>query len=375
MIAVPDSGVATISVEELRSRLERREPVTVLDVRTARDRAEWAIPGSLHVDAYDALWAGDPRALATIDLPREAPVVTVCGHGRTSRIAARHLAARGFSALSLEGGMEAWSLAWNTAEVPIQGTDARVIQIRRTGKGCLSYVVGSDADAAVIDPALEPAVYVDLAARRGWTIRSILDTHIHADHLSRARALAAATGATLCLPTTPRARFPFVALDEGDIVRVGAATLSALHTPGHTPESTCYGLDGRALFTGDTLFLSAVGRPDLEATPDETRDRARLLHTSLRRLLTLDAETLILPGHTNSPVAFDGRPIAAPLSVVRASTPLLQADVEDFIASLLARIPPAPPNHHRIVECNEAGSFPEGNPTALEAGANRCAVG
>lgn len=369
------SGASTITVAELRTRLERGEPLTVLDVRTAADRAEWSIPGSIHVDAYAALWAGDPRALDDAALPRDVPVVTVCGHGRTSVLAARRLAARGHTALSLEGGMQAWSLAWNIADVRVAGSPAGVVQVRRTGKGCLSYIVGSDGDAAVIDAALEPAVYVNLAARAGLTIRSVLDTHVHADHLSRARALAAATGATLFLPATPRARFPFVALDEGDTVRVGAAALVAIRTPGHTPESTCYRLDGRALFTGDTLFVAAVGRPDLEATPDETRERARLLHRSLRRLLTLGAGTLILPGHTGAPVAFDGQAIAAPLSEVRAATPLLEADEDDFVASLLARLPPTPPNHHRIVQHNESGTVPPGDAAALEAGANRCAVG
>jgi glyoxylase-like metal-dependent hydrolase (beta-lactamase superfamily II) len=100
-----------------------------------------------------------------------------------------------------------------------------------------------------------------------------------------------------------------------------------------------------------------------------------MLHGSLQRLLRLPPDTLILPGHTGKPVAFDGRPLAAPLAAVRASTPLLHADVEDFVASLLARIPPAPPNHHLIVTHNEEGSLPEGDPTLLEAGANRCAIG
>ncbi|MGH2830172.1 MAG: MBL fold metallo-hydrolase [Actinomycetota bacterium] len=369
----PPDPVETITVEELRTLLERVQPVTVLDVRTAADRAEWAIPGSLHVDAHDALWAGDPGALAAVRLPDGVPVVTVCGRGRTSRLAAEWLTRRGIRAASLAGGMRAWSLAWNTAEVP-PGDGASVLQVRRTGKGCLSYVVGSNGDAAVIDPALAPGLYVELAKREGWTIRAVLDTHVHADHLSQARALAAATGAALYLPATPRARFPFVPLREGDTVRVGDATFVTLHTPGHTHESSCYHLDGRALLTGDTLFLGAVGRPDLEAAPAEVRERARLLHGSLRRILTLQDDTLVLPAHTSEPVAFDRRPIAAPLAQVRASTPLLHVGAEAFVAAILGRIPPTPPNHHRIVQLNEAGDLPEEDPAELEAGANRCAV-
>lgn len=125
----------SIDTGTLREMLERGEPVMVLDVRKAEDRAEWSIPGSVHFDAYEALNAGDERAMEELDLPEGVPVVTVCGAGRTSLIAAEKLGSRGVEALSLKGGMKAWSLAWNIAEVPVEGGRARVLQVRRTGKG------------------------------------------------------------------------------------------------------------------------------------------------------------------------------------------------------------------------------------------------
>lgn len=120
-------------VETLRAMLDHHDPVTVLDIRPAAERAEWSIPGSIHRDAYDALRAGDSSALADLTLPSDRPVVTVCGAGRTSEIAAAELRRRGFDASSLTGGMKAWSLAWNMAE--ISSPDATLIQFRRTGKG------------------------------------------------------------------------------------------------------------------------------------------------------------------------------------------------------------------------------------------------
>jgi glyoxylase-like metal-dependent hydrolase (beta-lactamase superfamily II)/rhodanese-related sulfurtransferase len=364
----------TISIDELRRLLDRGVAVTVLDVRPAAERAEWSIPGSVHLDAYDALRRGDPDALEGFHASDGRPVVTVCSAGRTSRLAAEQLRARDIEAVSLEGGMRAWSLAWNTAAVPCSRSTARIVQVRRTGKGCLSYVIGSHGEAAVIDASLEPRVYLDLAAQSGWRIRSVIETHVHADHLSRARALAADTGATLCLPQTDRVCFSYTPLTDGDTIDVGSSRLRVLRTPGHTVESTCCFLDERALFTGDTLFLSAVGRPDLEATPDEARGRARLLYGSLRRLLELPPDTLILPAHTSAPVAFDRRPLIAELREVRQHTELLRANEPEFVAAILERIPPTPPNHHRIVALNEAGRLPDGDPTELEAGANRCAV-
>jgi glyoxylase-like metal-dependent hydrolase (beta-lactamase superfamily II) len=300
--------------------------------------------------------------------------VTVCSAGKISVVAMEHLRARGYDARSLAGGMNAWSLAWNSAEVSIPGSPATVVQVRRTGKGCLSYLIGGDGVAAVVDASLDPEVYIGLAGQHGWRIAHVLDTHVHADHLSRSRALAGRTGAMLHLPAQDRVAYPFTPIHDGDVIEVGGARLTAMHTPGHTMEATTYGLDGRALLTGDTLFLAAVGRPDLEASADEARERARLLHRSLTRLAALPGETSILPGHTSSPIAFDGEPIAATLAEVLARVEMLQLSEEAFIEAILARIPPTPPNHAAIVAFNEAGELPAGDPTELEAGANRCAV-
>ena len=124
-----------IDAMTLRDMLERGERVTVVDVRKGEDRAEWSIPGSVHVDAYDALNSGDERAMEGLELPEGAPVVTVCGRGRSSAVAAEQLRRQGCEALSLDGGMKAWSLVWNTAQVPLPGVSAEVVQMRRTGKG------------------------------------------------------------------------------------------------------------------------------------------------------------------------------------------------------------------------------------------------
>src|SRR5262249_48180290 len=230
----------TIEMDTLRQWLEQGRPVLVLDVRPAEGRAEGGIPGSIHVDAYHALKAGDPQALASVELPENVPVVTVCGAGKTSLIAAEQLQARGVRACSLKGGMQAWSLAWNAAEVGVPGSAARVIQVRRTGKGCLSYLIGADGNAVVIDPSLDPDVYRGLVQRPGWRITHVLETHLHADPLSRARALAEQSGAALLLPAGHRVAAPFTALADGEAIAIGLARLSVLHTPGHTAESSCY---------------------------------------------------------------------------------------------------------------------------------------
>ncbi len=361
-----------LSVETLQEWLAADRPVTVLDIRTPEDRAEWFIPGSLHVNAYDALKAGELDALQGVCLPKDRPVVAVCNIGKVSQIAAERLQERGFEALSLTGGMKAWSLAWNTAETKLER--ATVLQVRRTGKGCLSYIISSASEAVVIDSSVDPAVYLHLAAERGWTIRHVLDTHVHADHLSRSRALAEAAGARLSLPAQNRVSFDFSPLQDGQQLEFGHSRITVMSTPGHTMESTCYQLDGEALFTGDTLFISGVGRPDLQASLDEARERGRLLYRSLRRILDLPAQTLIFPGHVSDPPAFDRKPIAERLGRISAHIAEWLRSEDDFLAAILDRIPPAPLNFLRIVKLNEAGTMPEGDVTELEAGANRCAV-
>jgi glyoxylase-like metal-dependent hydrolase (beta-lactamase superfamily II)/rhodanese-related sulfurtransferase len=364
----------TIDTGALRDLLEQGEPVTLLDVRPAEEWTEWRIPGSLHVDAYEALKAKDPEALAGVALPADRPVVALCGAGVTSLTAARQLRARGIPAVSLAGGMKAWSVAWNSAEVALPAGNVRAIQVRRTGKGCLSYLIGSRDEAIAVDPSLEPEVYARLAEENGWRIKTVIDTHIHADHLSRGRLLAELTGASLHLPQNERATFSFQPVADGDVLMAGDARLAVLATPGHTDESAAYLLDGQALFTGDTLFLEGVGRPDLEADLAAAEERARALYYSLLRLQELGEGVLVLPGHTSEPVAFDGKALAATVKEVQQRVARLQLAEDEFVASLLAHLPPTPPNHSLIVALNEAGRWPEGDVTDLEAGANRCAV-
>lgn len=365
----------TIDVNTLQDMLVNGESITVLDIRHTDDYREWSIPGSTHVDAYDALKSKDPQALKAVELQAGKPVVTICGAGVVSLEAAHQLRQRGYNALSLQGGMKAWSLAWNSAIVPSQSSDLTIIQLRRIGKGCLSYLIGSGKGAAVVDTAVDPEIYLDLAHQHGWQITHVLDTHIHADHLSRSRRLAESSGATLHLPAQDRVTYPFMAIHDQEILNVGSVKIKAIHTPGHTMESTCYLVNNELLLTGDTLFLTAVGRPDLKADADNARRRAHLLYSSLQKLLELPSQTIILPGHTSHPIAFDRQAISASLAQVQEETAVLALTETEFVDTLLQHLPETPPNHLRIVELNEAGELPEDNITDLEAGANRCAVG
>ena len=373
--------VAELSVQDLQTALDDHRPLTVLDVRSAADRADWWIPGSRYVDASAELARGESAALdaAARDMPKDRPVVAVCAKGRTSMAAAERLQQLGFDARSLAGGMTAWSDAWNTAETSFPGAAGApaftVIQVRRTGKGCLSYVVGAGREAVVIDPAVDPHVYLRIAKNHDWRIVGVLDTHVHADHVSRARAVAALTGAPLSMPAQQRVVTSFQPLAGGDTMAIDGLTLRAIQTPGHTTESMCFAADTRALFTGDTLFLDSVGRPDLVAPGDEPAYRARLLYHSIKDVLTALPGTLhVFPGHTGQPIPFDGVARTARLDGILAGLPLTTLPEDEFVAAVLARIPATPPNHLQIVRINEGKQAAPPDLQPLEAGANRCAV-
>jgi hydroxyacylglutathione hydrolase len=165
-----------------------------------------------------------------------------------------------------------------------------------------SYLVGCDRtrEAVIIDPRRDVDTYVSLARQHGLTIVAAIETHIHADFVSGARELAA-TGARVLAGPGSNLWFDFHEVRHNESLAVGDVTLEFLHTPGHTPEHVCVLAtqpDGRnRVFTGDTLFAGAVGRPDLLG-PEQMRDLAGQLYDSLTStLLTLDDSVEVHPGH------------------------------------------------------------------------------
>jgi glyoxylase-like metal-dependent hydrolase (beta-lactamase superfamily II)/rhodanese-related sulfurtransferase len=366
-------GAKEVSSEILRNWLEEDKEVSILDVRPIQERSEWFIPGSVYFNAYDKLKAHKPDALHGLHLDKKIPVVTVCAAGNTSAIAASQLNEQGFKAYSLQGGMKAWSLlAWNTAKLSFP--DFEIIQFRRTGKGCLSYMIISNDEAIVVDASLPIEIYQDVLIREKPKLRYVIETHIHADHLSRSKQLAESSTVTIHLPAPNKVNFDFVPVTGSTVFQIGNINIKAILTPGHTTESTSYLIDDKVLLTGDTLFINGVGRPDLKATDDETMQRSKMLYQSLQRLLRFDDNIIVLPAHASHPVEFDHRPIQATIGSVKENVAMLKLNEEDFATTILQRIPPTPPNYLSIVEKNIKGDYSNINPIDLEAGANRCAV-
>lgn len=361
-----------VSAATLRSWLEEERPVIVLDVRPQDQRAEWSIPGSIHIDVYEKLKQHQSDALDGLDLPKNTPLVTVCAVGKTSEIAAVLMRQKGYEVYSLAGGMKAWSLSWNTAA--LKDEDLSILQIRRTGKGCLSYILASGNEAIVLDASLDAEVYMDLARKNGWNIKYVLDTHIHADHLSRTAELAKNAGALLFMPDQNKLQFSFNKIKDGDILSFGSSQLKAIHTPGHTLDSTTYFIDKKYLITGDTLFVDGVGRPDLKTDAEQAKNRAYMLYDSLQQLMQFNKDVIVLPGHISQPIPFDGKIISATLETIKKNLSSIALSKEAFTIQILAKLPPTPPNYLTVTEINLTGKIQGVDAIELEAGANRCAI-
>jgi hydroxyacylglutathione hydrolase len=243
------------------------------------------------------------------------------------------------------------------------------IQIEQFFLGCLahaSYLVASEGIAAVIDPQRDVDIYLDYAKQHNLKIEHIIETHLHADFVSGHHELAERTGARIYLGEDAAATFPHTAIKDGDTLQFGNARFNFLHTPGHTIEGVCAVLTDlaspsqpRAVFTGDTLFVGDVGRPDLSGD-HSPQELAAMLYQSLHeKLLKLPDDTEIFPAHGAGSLC--GRQMGSERSSTigkqrRTNYALLARSEEEFIHLLTDSLPPRPEYFGRDVELNRHGA-------------------
>ncbi|HLX85357.1 MAG TPA: rhodanese-like domain-containing protein [Terriglobales bacterium] len=229
-----------------------------------------------------------------------------------------------------------------------------------------SYMIGSEGEAAVVDPQRDVDIYLKAAEEQGLRIRHIFETHLHADFVSGHKELAARTGATIYMGAQAHAGFPHVPLTDGDEVKVGALKIRVLETPGHTPESVCLvvseeseSAEPTAVLTGDTLFIGDVGRPDLSPahTPQQL---AGLLYDSLhQKLLNLPDAVKVYPAHGAGSLC--GRAMRAERSSTIGTERLTNYALQipsraEFIAQLTANLPTRPEYFLEDAEINRSGA-------------------
>jgi hydroxyacylglutathione hydrolase len=233
---------------------------------------------------------------------------------------------------------------------------------------CASYLFGcgTHSKLAVVDPRAELVDdYLATAAALGAPIVAVFETHLQADHVSGLPSLVERSGATAYLPAGAGVEFEHVALADGDTVELGNTLVTAIATPGHAPVHHAYTVADRRrgtdepwlVFSGDSLLIGDVGRPDLHVAGD-ARGQARLLHASLRRLLELPDGVVLYPSHYAGSVCgrgLSGNPVST-VGFERAHNPMLAlADPDEFANALLADMPARPAEQEQIVAANRSG--------------------
>lgn len=402
-------GNQEIDPEELKKKIDNNENIFLLDVRTPQEYEAWRISYENHNNPklipVDRLFMKDPALLE--EIPKDKEIVTVCAHGNRSMIAAKILTQLGYSVKSVKGGMAGWNKVYDVAEIPVpKEAPFKIWQIRRISKGCIGYIISSKQDkiATVIDPSREIyESFLQTSQDNELQITQLIDTHQHADHVS---GIVKLTKTKTPETNMGKTNIFFSSLEEydssetelknimyvkdGDKINVGdKVTLRAIHTPGHTNGSMSFIIEYTPtdnnninnnpvhsyLFTGDTLFVDGVGRPDLR---DEAKKFAELLYdTYHKKILQLPDNTVVLPAHFNgTSIALKHTvPILETLGTIKKRVKLLSMNKEEFIDYIADTLQPRPGNYKTIISINKKMlPYDEIEMADLEAGPNSCAI-
>ncbi|MEL3961146.1 MBL fold metallo-hydrolase [Lysinibacillus endophyticus] len=362
-----------------RKVIENKE-LFIIDVRNQDAFEDWKIEGHkfnyLNVPYFELL-DGVEEILPKI--PANQDVLVVCAKEGSSVFVANMIAETRQDVYYLEGGMKSWSTYLEPIKVGDLSSGGELYQFVRLGKGCLSYMVISEGEAAIIDAVRFTDVFINFAKEKNVTIKHVFDTHLHADHISGGRQIAELTGATYYLPPkdAEEVTFEFTPLEGNLKVQIGASQLEvgALYSPGHTIGSTSFIVDEKYLLTGDILFIDSIGRPDLAGKAEDWVGDLR--ETLYKRYRELAKDLIVLPAHFMiiDELNEDGT-VAKPLSeLFNANHGLNISDEEEFRKMVTEQLPPQPNAYQQIRQVNMGKITPDDEEqTEMEIGPNRCAV-
>jgi glyoxylase-like metal-dependent hydrolase (beta-lactamase superfamily II)/rhodanese-related sulfurtransferase len=379
--------VPKIEVAELLQRADAGEKLFLLDVRNDDEFERWKVEAkspieTLHEPYFDFI---EDEDAAMAKVPKDREVVVLCAQGDSSEMIAEMLNEQGYRAKNVAGGMVSYGQYLQPVAVPLRPDEQgrfEIWQLNRRGKGCLTYVVRAQDEAIVVDPSRDIAQIEAFLDKLGVKLVHVLDTHVHADHVSGGPELAEKHG----VPYFVAAGGDFelnkqvTELEDGEEIELGGeegirVEVQAVATPGHTPGSTSYRIAQRYLLSGDTIFVASVGRPDLGGQVVEWGKS--LFHTLKERIASLPDDTVVLPAHYAdvSEIGKDGV-VSGRLGDLRRTVPELQIDTEEeFVAAMRAAVTTPPSSYADIIKVN-LGVLTVGPDklTEWELGKNQCAA-
>ncbi|MEC1523266.1 MBL fold metallo-hydrolase [Neobacillus niacini] len=372
--------VKAMTSKEVTKKVFNKEELFIFDVRNESDFQDWKIEGEnfeyFNIPYFELL---DGVEEIIDKIPSDKEVLVVCAKEGSSIMVAEMLSDAGLKVSYLQGGMKAWSEHLEPVKVGELRDGGEMYQFVRVGKGCLSYMVVSNNEAAIIDATRMTDIYLEFADRIGAKITHVFDTHLHADHISGGRTIAEKTGATYWLPPkdATEVTFAYQPLEDGNDVENGHVKINihALYSPGHTIGSTSFIVDEKFLLSGDILFIDSIGRPDLAGL---AQDWVGDLRESLyKRYRELSEDLTVLPAHFMiiDELNEDGS-VAEKLGTLFAKNHGLNIeDGNEFRKMVTENLPPQPNAYQEIRETNMGKMNPDlEKQREMEIGPNRCAV-
>src|SRR5690606_2800284 len=356
------------------------EELFILDVRNADAFADWKIEGHkfeyLNIPYFELL---DGVEEILPKLPTDKDVLVVCAKEGSSIMVAEMLSEAGREVAYLEGGMKSWSSYLEPIKVADLENGGELYQFVRLGKGCLSYMVISEGEAAIIDAVRFTEVFTNFAKEKGVKFKHVLNTQLHEDHISGGRNITAASGASYYLPPKDATEvvFDYTPLTDGLNVEIGASqiNINALYSPGHTIGSTSFIIDNQFLLTGDILFIDSIGRPDLAGLAEDwVGDLRETLYTRYRELAD---DIVVLPAHFMiiDEMNADGTVARRLGDLFAENHGLNMEDETEFRKTVTDNLPPQPNAYQQIRQVNMGKITPDNDEqTEMEIGPNRCAV-
>ena len=351
-----------INPELVKSKIEDKEQIFILDVREEWEYENWHIKESVNIPLM--------QLQQNINkIPKDKEIITVCAHGVRSEQARQFLISNGYKAKTMYSGMVNWNSVYDIAEIQLNNKNIKVLQFRRIGKGCLSYLVINKDKALLIDPTIDIEIFRKTGEENNANIIAILDTHTHADHVD---GIIFFPYIKYISPDS-ELKIKHGLIKNNQKIIINDITIKTISTPGHTPESMIYLLEDLA-FTGDTLFIESIGRPDLNQ--DSKENVSILFNTLHKKILTLPENTKILPAHYSEKIKLEkNTPITSTLKELKENLNILKLNKEEFIDFIIKNTNQKPENFEAIKKINlglieaDIEEIRE-----LEAGPNRCAV-
>lgn len=366
---------------ELYQWLIAQQQMVILDVRNRADFSRFKVEAPypftmLNISYFDFMEI-EEECVARV--PKNLPVRVVCAKEGSAKFVAEILEKHGVEDIGyLTGGIK----SWGNLLVPVllnPDESFKLFQFIRPGKGSCSYGIISGDEMMLFDPSRDIQFYLDFATANNCRLIKTFETHLQADYIAGSRQLAEKTGAIFLANEYDfqGAALTYSALRDGTEYSFSShgATVKCIFTPGHTPGSTSFLVDGRFLITGDTLFIQSVGRPDLGGKVDAWSDN---LFTTLQNLKTFKNDLIILPGHYMSwEEANANLQFSATLSEVRQYNEAIFSlpDKKSFLAFIQANMRPQPPEYAtiRLINAN-LEKVDDNKAEELDLGKNECAA-